>query len=211
MKVKLIVLSVVLVSSIIFNVFLGIMYFQSQNQNTDLTSERDTLKTEISTLVTERDEAKTEVEELSALNNGLISSNDVLQNERDALKGQVYDLTHERDDALSLVEDLNGEVQQLRAGNVMSKLGMYDNRDNPQQPYIHVYGFVWNVGTQSVYNCKIQVSGKQGDVVAVNTYIDVETLSGYEINPHTSIEEIDEKVYYTGTPLTDMKVTIEYD
>lgn len=197
--------------SVSVNIFLGITNFQDQNQINDLKTEREALKTEISTLITERDNARAEAESLMGQNNVVVASNSALLTERDTLKGEVYSLNNQKDDAVSCVEDLNGEIEQLRAGRVMSKLGLYDNRDNAMQPYIHVYGFVWNVGTEAVFDCKIHVVGKQGDVVAVDTYIELGTLTGYVINPQTSIEEIDERVYYTGSKLTDTRVTIEYD
>ena len=94
---------------------------------------------------------------------------------------------------------------------LLTNLGASDNRVNSLEPFIHVYGVVWNVGTISAFNCKIHVIGKQGDVVAVDTYIDLQTIPGYEPDEFASFKEIDEQVYYTGPALTEKSITIEYD
>ncbi len=176
-----------------------------------LTTERDDLKDQMSTLVTERDDALALTDEYEGLKYALIAEVNALTTERNDLKTQVYTLTVARDAALGDIYDLQAEIQQLRVGRLMSDLGSYDNRDNSLQPYIHVYGIIWNVGTYPASNCKLPVTAKQGDVEAVDTYINVGTLSGYETNPHTSLKEIDQRVYYTGTALTDRQIVLEYD
>lgn len=136
---------------------------------------------------------------------------EAIKNERDSLKEQVSDLISERDAAIAESTNLNAEVLQLRSSRLLTNLGAFDNRDNSLQPFMHVYGVVWNVGTISAFNSKIHVVGKQGDVVAVDTYIDLTTIPGYEPNEFASFKEIDEAVYYTGPALTEKSITIEYD
>ena len=140
-----------------------------------------------------------------------LSDIEALKNERDALKVQVSELVSERDAAIAEVTELNADVLQLSSGQLLTNLGSSDNRENSLQPFIHVYGVVWNVGTISAFNCKIHVVGKQGDVVAVDTYIDLQTIPGYEPDAFASFKEIDERVYYTGSALTEKTLTVEYD
>lgn len=196
MNKTLAIVLVFLAASYVANVVLIVTYFNSQNV---LTSER-----------IQKNEAFTTIEELTGINQGLMNGIDALETERDSLKYQISSLVSERDEALANLNTLSAEVGTLRSGKLMTNLGSFDNRDNELLPYLHVYGVVWNVGTESVVNCRIHVVGKQDLIVAVDTYIYLPPIDGYDPYPYTSFKEIDEKVYYYGIALTENTVTIEY-
>jgi len=207
-KIVVAVLSVILAVSVVANVVLVVMYDSSQQE---LKSEKIGSHAAIVELVAEKNEALDSVKELTDDNTGLLTEIEALETERDSLKKQSSTLVLERDNALADVTLLGAEVNQLRSGRLMTNLGSFDNRDNDLQPFIHVYGVVWNVGTEPAVNCRIHVAGKQGDVIAVDTYIELQTINGYEPYQYTSFKEIDERIYYYGTHLTEKTVTIEYD
>jgi len=201
-------ISIILAVSVVANVLLGVMYFDTQHL---LNSERIGSHASIVELRTERDEALAEVDELIDNNKALSIDITVLESERDSLKNQISSLVTERDNALAEATMLSAEVEQLRSGKLMTNLGSFDNRDNEISPYLHIYGVVWNVGTETAVNCKIHVVGKQGDVIAIDTYIELQNINGYEPYPYISFKEIDERIYYYGIALTEKTVTIEYD
>ena len=204
----LVIVSVILAVSVVANIVLAVMYYDTQQK---LNSERIGSYASIVDLEADKTEALATVKELTDKNEALLSEKAALITERDSLKNKVSSLVVERDNALANATVLGAEVAQLRSGRLMTNLGSYDNRDNELQPFIHIYGVVWNVGTEPAVNCKIHVVGKQGDVIAVDTYIDLQTINGYDSYPYTSFKEIDERVYYYGSALTEKIVTIEYD
>lgn len=203
-----VIVSTILVVSVVTNILFCAMYFDTQRV---LTAERIGSHAAIVELQNEKNEALASVQELTDTTNGLLSEITALETERDSLKNQLSSLVTERDNALADVTVLDAEVAQLRSGKLMTNLGSFDNRDNNLQPFIHVYGVVWNVGTEAALNCRIHVVGKQGDVIAVDTYIELQTINGYDPYQYTSFKEIDERVYYHGSALTEKTVTIEYD
>ena len=200
------IVSVILAISFIANIVLSVMYFDTQHI---LASERIGSHASLVQMRTERDEALATIDKLNDTNKALLGEITALESERDSLKNQINSLVTERDNALADATILSSDVQQLRSGRLMTNLGSFDNRDNELQPFIHVYGVVWNVGTEPAENCRIHVVAKQGDVIAVDTYVELQTINGYDPYPYTSFKEIDEKIYYYGIPLTEKTVTIE--
>ena len=205
-KIVVVVLSVILAVSVVANVLLYVMYSDTERA---LFSERVGSHASIVQLETERNEALATVKELQDENAKLLTELSAVEAERDSLKSQTSSLITERDTALADVTVLEAEVEQLRSGKLMTNLGSSDNRDNEDQPFLHIYGVVWNVGTEAAVNWRIHVVAKQGDVVAIDGYINLNTINGYEPYQYTSFKEIDERVYYWGTALTEINVTIE--
>ena len=71
--------------------------------------------------------------------------------------------------------------------------------------YLHIYGYICNVGKSPAHNCKLYVVAYQsGGVKAIDTYIDLNTI--YK----ESWKIIDSKVYYSGSPLESWEITPEW-
>jgi len=80
-----------------------------------------------------------------------------------------------------------------------------DNRPWFATPYLHVYGYVCNVGTYIAYSSKIHVVAYQsGGVVAIDTYITLGTIYG------ESWTSVDSNIYYSGSALTSWSLTLEW-
>jgi len=89
----------------------------------------------------------------------------------------------------------------------LSKLSVYVQEVRPLggTPYLRIYGEVWNVGTDTAYNCKLHVVAYQGAVIAIDTYIELGTIYGEDK------KSIDSNVYYSGSALTSWTITPGWD
>lgn len=88
----------------------------------------------------------------------------------------------------------------------LSTLSLYEDDVRPLvgTPYLHVYGEVWNIRTDTAYNCKLHVVAYQGAVTATDTYVDLDTIYG------ENKKSVDSKVYYSGSALTSWSITPEW-
>jgi len=93
----------------------------------------------------------------------------------------------------------------LKAANLVTRLGATDEKPWLSTDYLHVTGSVINVGTNAAYNCKLHVILYQGQTVAKDTYINLGTIVG------EGYVDVDEKVYYEGSALTNWSITPEWD
>ncbi len=149
--------------------------------------------------------------ETSPTENGGTSVNELqervneLQSELDSLNSSHNDYVATHSYTNSKYEECNDTINSLRAPDLVTRLGMSDQRPFLQTPYFHVSGEVWNVGTDAATNCKLHVIIYQGAVVTEDTYINLGTIPGRD---YTSV---DSKVYYEGSALTDWSVTPEWD
>jgi len=80
-----------------------------------------------------------------------------------------------------------------------------DNRPFLQTPRLHVSGFVCNVGTNTAYNVRLHVVAYQsGGVVAIDTYINIDTIVGESWQP------VSGDLFYDGGALTSWTITPEW-
>ena len=176
LKIALAVVSILFIISLIAN-----MYFYSRQYG-----------------VTPDSGLESQVADLQSQVDSLTTDKNSLTSERDNLQNQVNSLTSDKN-------NLQNEVDSLRAPDLVTRLGMGDERPWFQTPYFHVSGEVWNVGTNTAYNCKLHVVLYQGFVVAEDTYINLGTISG---RTYTSV---DSKIYYEGSALTGRSITPEWE
>lgn len=80
-----------------------------------------------------------------------------------------------------------------------------DNRTWLGAPYLHVCGYVCNVGTYTALNSTIHVVALQRDgVLAIDAYIDLGEIEG------ESWKRVDSKIYYGGSELVNWTLTLEW-
>jgi hypothetical protein len=80
-----------------------------------------------------------------------------------------------------------------------------DNRPWFQTPYVHVYGYVVNVGSNTANDAKIHVILYQsGGAIAKDTYITLGSVNG------ESYTSVDTKVYYEGSEITSQTITLQW-
>jgi hypothetical protein len=96
---------------------------------------------------------------------------------------------------------LSSQIADLQAPKLIEvNLKAEDNRPAQQQTYLHVYGYVCNVGTDTAYNAILYVEAFQGVVLTFNTTISLGTING---GNYTSV---DSQVVYPGYALTAWQV-----
>jgi hypothetical protein len=106
----------------------------------------------------------------------------------------------------ALIAALQDEIDSLKAAKLVSmNLKAEDNRSIVQTPYVHVYGYVVNVGNNTADDAKIHVILQQsGNVVAKDTYIDLGSVGG------EAFVSVDTKVYYEGNEIALASLVLEW-
>jgi chromosome segregation ATPase len=129
-----------------------------------------------------------------------------LQNQISNLNSQINSLNTQITNLQNQITDLQNQINSLKAPKLIKvDLRAEDNRPWLQTPYLHVYGYVCNVGTFTAYNSKIHVVAYQsGGVIAIDTYITLGSISG------ESWTRVDTNVYYSGSALTGWTLTLEW-
>ena len=123
-----------------------------------------------------------------------------------SLQNQISNLNSQINSLNAQITNLQNQINSLKAPKLIKvDLRAEDNRPWLQTPYLHVYGYVCNVGTNTAYNSKIHVIAYQsGGVVAIDTYITLGSISG------ESWTRVDTNVYYSGSALTGWTLTLEW-
>jgi hypothetical protein len=106
----------------------------------------------------------------------------------------------------ALIAALQDEVDSLRAAKLISvDLKAEDNRSVVETPFVHVYGYVVNVGNSTADDAKIHVVLQQsGGVVANDTNVDLGSVDG------KSFVSVDAKVYYEGSEILTASMVLEW-
>jgi hypothetical protein len=101
---------------------------------------------------------------------------------------------------------LQNEINGLKAAKLISvNLKAEDNRSDSQTPFVHVYGYVVNVGNSTADDVRIHVVLQQsGGVVAKDTYVDLGSVGG------ESFVSVDTKVYYEGSEIVIASMVLEW-
>ena len=122
------------------------------------------------------------------------------------LQDQISGLNSQISSLNAQITDLQNQIDTLKAPKLIKvNLRADDNRPFLGTPYLHVYGYVCNVGTNTAYNSKIHVVAYQsGGVVAIDTYIILGTISG------ESWTSVDASPTYGGGALTGWTLTLEW-
>ena len=107
---------------------------------------------------------------------------------------------------LNQLAEKSAELEGLSAPKLVAvDLKAEDNRLNLNTPYVHVYGYVVNVGNDTAENCRIHVVLQQtGGVVAEDTYVTLGSLVG------ESFASVDTKIYYEGSEIVTASMNLEW-
>ena len=106
----------------------------------------------------------------------------------------------------ALIAALQDEIDSLKAAKLVSvNLKAEDNRSIVETPYVHVYGFVVNVGNYTADDARVHVVLQQsGGVVANDIYISLGSVGG------ESVVSVDAKVYYEGSEIVIASLDLEW-
>jgi hypothetical protein len=100
------------------------------------------------------------------------------------------------------LKDKDNQIASLQGSSGAPKLvsiglNYTDDRSDPNAPFLHITGFVVNVGNTKANNCTIQVNAVQnGNVTALDT---AKTITSLDAGAY---ETIDLQFPYTGEALT---------
>lgn len=184
-----------------------------QNQVSNLTYEKNTLQEQVNALTTERDDLQNKVNTLTSQVTTLqtqygtlnVSYYKVLANIT-SLQTNLNNMTNWKNSLLAQIADLEDQIANLQAAKLVKvDVRWTDNRPVIGIPYVHLWGYIVNVGTNTAYNCTLRVVLYQGPVPVVDTYIILGTIA------HESWKWVSENIYYSGEPLTSVSVTPIWD
>ncbi|MCW4006484.1 MAG: hypothetical protein NWF04_07840 [Candidatus Bathyarchaeota archaeon] len=92
---------------------------------------------------------------------------------------------------------LNTQLNELKVAKLVNVgIGGYDNRANPDNPFMIIEGSVCNVGRETAYNCELKIIANQGE----NQSIFFLTLGTGTIHG-LGTETFSTNIYYTGNPI----------
>jgi hypothetical protein len=125
--------------------------------------------------------------------------------EQDSLNAQIVDLGGQPSQTPS-GSDKDAQIAALQAAKLISvNLKAEDNRSIVQTPYVHVYGYVVNVGNNTANDAKIHVVLQQsGGVVAKDTHINLGSVGG------ESVVSVNTKVYYEDSEIVTASMVLEW-
>lgn len=134
----------------------------------------------------------------------LTSQNANLQEQIDSQQSIIFDLQKENN-------DLQNQLNIEGPPNLVTSLGATDtnssvppNDPNPN-PRLYIEGTVYNIGSETAYNCWLNVTLYRGEDVVRSAYIDLGTIAGGD-----SVQ-VSENIAYSGDPLTDWDIIPEWD
>lgn len=126
-----------------------------------------------------------------------------LQNQIDALNSEINSLNTTYANYVATHNVTDSQYNALKAPK-LSALSIY-SEDVTSESHLHVTGELWNVGTDTAYECRLRVQAYQGDVIAINTYISIGTIEG------ENRRILDYRVGYSGSPLTRWTMTPQWE
>ena len=122
-----------------------------------------------------------------------------------SLNTQIQTLTSQKNQTQTWLNGNVTSLNNLKAPKLIAvNLQTDDIRPSNGTPYLHVYGEVCNVGTNSAYNSKLHVLATQSGGVAIDTYIEFGTIAG------ESWRIVNIVPTYDGDPLTAYITSLEW-
>ncbi|MEM1986379.1 MAG: hypothetical protein QXG36_02600 [Nitrososphaeria archaeon] len=122
------------------------------------------------------------------------------------LKQKIKQLEEQSIQFQKRILGLQGHVNSLMAPKLIKiDLKAEDNRPETGTPYLHVYGYICNVGTYTAINSTLHVVAIQSNgVIAVDTRIELGSIDG------ETWKHIDSNIYYSGSKLVNWTLTLEW-
>jgi chaperonin cofactor prefoldin len=169
-------------------------------------SQIQTLTSQKNQLQTWLDGNKTLLTQTQTWLTGNLTLINILNTQITNLQDQISGLNSQISSLTAQITDLQNQIDTLKAPKLIKvNLRADDNRPWLGTPYLHVYGYVCNVGTNTAYSSKIHVVAYQsGGVVAIDTYIILGTIYG------ESWTSVDSSVYYSGSALVSWTLTLNW-
>ncbi len=135
------------------------------------------------------------------------------ENEKSQLQASIDTKTAENEDLLNQIDskdleilELNEQITNLREAKLMNVgIGAADHTEG-QPPYLHVYGFVCNIGQETAYNARIHVTANHiNGEKAIDTYI---TMGQLPSMSQGSVYILGQFINYDGISLDTNSLTV---
>ena len=159
-------------------------YADLQNQKTSLNDQISSLTNVKNTLQTQVDTIQSQLDFLDRTHKAYVASHPYTEAEYEALKNERDALKAPRLSTLSV--------------------SAIDERPIGGTPRLHLVGEVWNLGNDTAHNCRLKVVAYQGSAVAIDTYVSLGTITGYNKCP------VDSTISYSGSALTSVDISPEW-
>jgi len=123
-----------------------------------------------------------------------------LQSEIETLEGQVSDLQDQVEAQQNQILNLENQLASLTPASTAARvinvgLGADDNPYS-SPPFLHVSGYVCNIGSETAYNVRLHVTAYRGSERVIDTYYNIGTIVKEDSR------YIDENFEYYGSALT---------
>jgi hypothetical protein len=141
-----------------------------------------------------------------ALQGWLDGNLSLLNSQISRLNQQISDLQNQTASAKAQISDLQNQTKGLKAPRLITvNLVTSDNRPVSGTPFLHVRGYVCNVGIDTAYNSTIHVEAyRVAGILIIDTDIDLGSIAG------ESWKSVDTDIYYTGNSLTSWTTTLQW-
>jgi len=150
-------------------------------------------------------ELQNQITSLNDVKNNLQTQVDKIQSQLDSLNRthQAYVAAYPYSD--SEYNALKNERDALKAPRLSTlSVSAIDERPIGGTPRLHIVGEVWNLGNDTAHNCRLKVVAYQDSVVAIDTYVSLGTITGYNKFP------VDSTISYSGSALTSVDISPEW-
>lgn len=120
------------------------------------------------------------------------------------LSGSIYNYTSILADKDIQISSLKNQVSALKAPKLVAEnLKIHDVQSPSEKPYLHISGYVYNLGEETSYDSRLHVVACiNGGVIVKEIDILLGTISG------KSYTHVDTKVNYDGGPIEYCEITL---
>lgn len=128
------------------------------------------------------------------------------EDEKSQLQTSIAELQNQVTTKDTEIADINEQINDLREAKLMNVgTGASDHREG-DSPYLHVYGYVCNIGREIAYNAKIHVTADHiNGETAIDTYITMGQLPSLS---EGSVYVLQQFITYDGSNIDIGTVTI---
>lgn len=129
--------------------------------------------------------------------------NDIIETQKDDAYKNINNLENQITNLNNQITNLNHQIDDLRAAKLVNVgVGAYDNRVYEGNYNLHVYGWVFNVGYDTIESSRMHVTAYYTNgTLAIDTYINVGEVRG------CTSKEINAYIKYEGPTLEMSRIT----
>jgi TolA-binding protein len=204
-KLGLMAVLVILSSSIVVNAYFYAAQQRDLAVNSDLQAQAASIEVQLANLSSQISGFQSEK---TSLETQLASIESQLEN----LHNQINSLENDNSNLQNENANIQSQINHGGTPKIVTRIGATDVRQSPAtghpwsgQIRLYLSGEVWNVGSGIARNVRLHVTLYQGDAVANETYIELDTINA------GSWADAASNIYYVGDALTNWTIIPEQD